>query len=122
MYIVSCLDRSVSSHNPANSSICRAHRAAKLAKRSSDGSRSRRNAELAGTRPYCRHRIVNAGGFDISLCFWSWNSLEIMFKKGLYHKINTEPDAHHMREVISAGGSYGRVLLKAFGLSRYPSV
>ena len=121
----SCQDLSVGRQNPGNSWFWRTDWAAELAKCSSDRSRSRRNGSLAGTRPYPssgHHERWQPRYLFNFLCFWLWNSLKIMLRTGLYHMINTEPDAHCILEVVLAGRSYGRVPLEAFGLSRYLSV
>ena len=87
-----------------------------LAKRSSDGSRSRGNAQLAGTRP--RPSSVRCEGNlpRYLLCFWLWNSLKIILRKGLYHIINIQPDTPHALEVISDDGSCGWVPLEPSAL------
>ncbi len=119
------VDRSVSCLNTVYSWFWWLNQATEVVKRSLDRCRSRRNDSLTGTHPHsssvhyeCR-RLRYLINF---MCFWLWNSLEIVFRTGLYHIINIEWEAHRTLKVICAGGSYVQVPFEAFNLSRYPSI
>ena len=121
----SCLNQSVGKQNPAYCDFWWTDWAAEVTKWRSERTRSRRNAELAGTHPYpssgCyeRWQLQNLTNF---WCFWLWNSCKIVFRTGLYHIINTEPDVHRIFEVVLASGLHGRVPLEAFAPSWHLSV
>ena len=77
-----------------------------------------------GTHGYLSIPTSHAQSMDIlliSLPSTDQINLKIVLEKGLYHIINTEPDAHHAHEVVSSNGSGERVPLEAFGLLRYLS-
>ncbi len=88
----SCVNLSVSSLNPAILWFWWTDRGDELAECSSERTRSTRNAKLAGTclRPSSiRCEAWRPRYLTNFLCFWLWNSLKIILRKGLYHITNT---------------------------------